>query len=190
MPTGDTGMKVILKKQSPRGRQFLCKISWNERLEIIAASQSVSIWLRNWRGLGHRFPDPGAGLGDNLLIPVFVPDGRQQSIELLVFHDLSPRYFPSSLRSCCRVRYTVTATSTCEMPSLRAISRWLNPSINRRVKISAERGWSLLRACPSACRNSVTSPSEPRAGSSTSSTELRSEEHTSELQSHVNLVCR
>src|SRR5437660_7040872 len=163
MSASDTGMKVILKEHGARGCQFLCKISGNERLEVLAASQSVPIWLSNRRGLGHRLPDPVASLGDNLLIHVFVPDGRQQAIELLVFHDLSPRYFPSSLRSCCRVRYTVTATSTCEMPSMRAISGLLSPSIKRRVKISAERGCSLLRACPSACLNSVTSPSDPRA---------------------------
>src|SRR5690242_21057367 len=67
-------------------------------------------------------------------------------------------------------------------------------SLHDALPISPARAWSLNT--PSTCatkahRASPTAgPSRRSSTTSTGSSSTRSEEHTSELQSHVNLVCR
>ena len=60
------------------------------------------------------------------------------ALSLMIF----AQYGRSSLRSCWRVRCTMTATRTCEMPKARAYCRLLSPSRKRSAKTSACRGYN------------------------------------------------
>src|SRR5581483_2608642 len=112
MTASDTGMHVIFKQKSASRGKLLRPVSRDQRLKISAAAQRLRAAAGARVGLRNRFPDPLARLGDRLVVHLFTPDFRKHAVKLLAVHDLSPRYALSSLRSCCRVRCTMTATST------------------------------------------------------------------------------
>src|ERR1019366_6207412 len=103
VPARDTRVHVVLEQQCASLRQLLPEISRDERLEIFTAAQRVRTEIRRRRS-GNRVPDTLARLGNNLVVHLLISNLGKQTIELLILHNLSPKYEPSSLRSCCRVR--------------------------------------------------------------------------------------
>src|SRR2546422_5391460 len=62
--------------------------------------------------------------------------------------------------------------------------------ISREAMVTRCKGWVPASATFSWASTTATSPSSARSASPTGSHERRSEEHTSELQSRLHLVCR
>src|SRR5207237_5759507 len=91
-----------------------------------------------------------------------------------------------------RVRAWCSSTPTLRRPLRLSLTRPYSPGLIRSTTASATSAIACLQASPfypilSTPRATTRGPS---SAASSSTQKTRSEEHTSELQSHLNLVCR